>query len=133
MLEVLHALVVPVLEQRGFSGRFPDFRRITSRAVDLISFHFARHEAAFGVEVACAPLTGVTIAGQVFVPPNQLTAWHVGPLDRFRLGPERPDQWFRFRRTFPFLSDPHRRAARAVLPYLDSQAETWWRERSSGA
>jgi hypothetical protein len=133
MIEVLHTLIVPVLEQRGFSGGFPDYRRITSRAVDLISFHFARHEAAFTVEVACAPLTGATIAGQVFVPPNQLTVWHVGPDERYRLGPDEPDQWFRFRKTFPSLGDTHVRAARALLPYLDSQAEAWWKQQSPEA
>jgi len=127
MIEALHALVVPVLRQRGFEGSFPDFRRLTPQAVDLISFHFARHELAFAAEVASGPPGGVTV-GQLVVAPDKMTVWNVPPEKRFRLGPDSPDQWFRFRRTFPFLGDPHQRASRALLPYLDSQAELWWKQ-----
>jgi len=133
MIEVLHAVIVPVLRGRGFSGRFPDFRRITPAVVDLLSFHFARHEPAFAVEAACGPRTGANLAGHVLIPADALTVWHVAPDGRYRLGPDEPDQWFRFRRSLPFLGDPYQRAAKALLPYLDSQAEVWWKQSSAAA
>jgi hypothetical protein len=129
MIEALHSVVVPALARRGLSGSFPDFRRINPHAVDLLSFHFARHEQAFTVEVASGPAAGASLGGQL-VPASQLTVWHVLPHERYRLGPDEPDQWFRYRKRFFSFSDPHLRAARAVLPYLDSQAERWWKQNA---
>jgi hypothetical protein len=130
MIEALHRYVVPVLEARNFSGRFPDFRRISPNAVHLLSIHFARHMPAYAVEVSCAPLTGLAVVGKL-VPAEELTAWHASAAARFRIGPDDPDQWFPFKEPLFSIGDSYKRAALAVVPYIESQAELWWKEASS--
>jgi hypothetical protein len=130
MIEALHRHVVPVLEARSFSGRFPDFRRISSNTVHLLSIHFARHMPAYAVEVSCAPLTGLTVVGNL-VTAEELTAWHVSASARFRIGPDDPDQWFSFKEPMFSIGDPYKKAALAVIPYIEGQAELWWKEASS--
>lgn len=130
MIEALHRYVVPGLKARHFTGRFPDFRRISSTSVDLLSIHFARHAPAFAVEVSCAPLSGLTVVGKL-VPAEELTAWHATASARFRIGPDGPDQWFSFKEPMFSISDPYKKVALAVIPYIENQAEVWWREASS--
>ncbi len=130
MIEAFHLHVVPMLEGRNFTGRFPDFRRIAAESVHLLSFHFARHKPAYAVEISCAPLSGLTVAGNV-VPAEELTAWHVAGPARFRIGPDFPDQWFSFKLPLFSMGDPYKKAALAVIPFIEKQAELWWKEASA--
>lgn len=130
MIEAFHLHVAPVLAARNFTGRFPDFRRLSTNSVHLLSIHFARHKAAYAAEISCAPLTGLNVAGKL-VPAEELTAWHVMGASRFRIGPDSPDQWFSFKVPLFSMGNPYKRAALAVIPYIETQAELWWKEASS--
>lgn len=130
MIEAFHLHLTPVLKERGFTGRFPDYRRISTEAVHLLSVHFARHKPAYAMEIACAPLTGLNVAGHM-VAAEELTAWHVLGPARFRIGPDAPDQWFTYKAPLFSVGNWYRRASLAAVPYIDSQAELWWKEAST--
>jgi hypothetical protein len=130
VIEAFHRHIVPLLEARGFSGRFPDFRRIAPDSVHLLSIHFARDRPAYAAEISCAPRTGLPVAGNL-VPAEELTAWHVAVSARFRIGPDSPDQWFSFEEPFFSIGDPYKRAVLGIIPYLEKQAELWWKEAAS--
>lgn len=132
MIETLKEYVVPVLRERGFKGSFPHFRRPTERAIHLLTFQFDKWGGGFVVEVATCPPGGVTMHWGEHVPPNKVRAWDV--TRRLRLGA--PDEksdghWFRYEKRGLFSrGDRFERAALDVLPYLESQAEDWWRRET---
>lgn len=51
MIAALQELVIPVLRQGGFVGRFPHFRRVRSECMDLLTFQFDKWGGGFVVEV----------------------------------------------------------------------------------
>ena len=131
MIETLKEYVVPVLRERGFKGSFPHFRRPTERAIHLLTFQFDKWGGGFVVEVATCPPGGVTRHWGEHVPPNKVRAWDV--TRRLRLGAldEKSDHWFRYEKRGLFSrGDRFERAALDVLPYLESQAEDWWRRET---
>jgi hypothetical protein len=132
MIETLKEYVVPVLRERGFKGSFPHFRRPTERAIHLLTFQFDKWGGGFIVEIATCPPKGVTMHWGEHVPPTKVRAWDV--TRRLRLGApdEKSDgQWFRYDKRSLFASgDRFERAALQVLPYLDGQAEDWWRRET---
>lgn len=129
MVAALKEHVVSVLKRRGFKGSFPHFRRPTDTAIHLLTFQFDKWGGGFVVEIASCSVDGVTMHWGERVPPAKVTAQHVNL--RLRLGAtnEQSDHWFRYDRQ-PVLSfsDPYERAAREVLPHLDGQAESFWRQ-----
>jgi hypothetical protein len=129
MIATLKEHLVPVLKDRGFKGSFPHFRRPTDTAIHLLTFQFDKWGGGFVIEVASCPVEGVTMHWGEHIPPSKVTAQHV--IHRLRLGASdaKSDHWFRYdRRGLLSFSDPYERAAREVLPLLDSQAETFWRQ-----
>ena len=129
MIETLKEHLVPVLKARGFKGSFPHFRRPTGTAIHLLTFQFDKWGGGFIVEIASCPVEGVTMHWGEHIPPTKVTAQHI--THRLRLGASdaKSDHWFRYdRRGLLSFSDPYERAAREVLPLLDSQAETFWRQ-----
>ena len=125
MVAALREHVVPVLRARGFTGSFPHFRRRTDTAIHLIVFQFHRRGGAFCVEVASCPPDGLETLPGRHIPPSKVQAWDVHPSLRPRLGSTATkDHWFKFRGFLALNSCS--RAARAVLPLLDAQAEEWW-------
>ena len=129
MIATLKEQVVPVLKVRGFRGLFPHFRRITDTGIHLLTFQFDKWGGGFVVEVASCSPEGVTMHWGDQIPPAKVTAQPV--TRRLRLGSsgEQTDHWFRYdRQGLLSFGDPFEKAARELLPYLDSQAESYWRE-----
>jgi hypothetical protein len=127
MITTLKQHVVPVLKARGFKGSFPHFRRITDTGIHLLTFQFDKWGGGFVVEVASCPSEGVTMNWGEQIPPAKVTAQHVSRRLRLGASGEQTDHWFRYDRGgLLSFSDPYERAAREVLPYLDSQAESYW-------
>jgi len=131
MIETLKEYVVPVLRERGFKGSFPHFRRPTATAIHLLTFQFDKWGGGFTIEIAVCPPDGVTMHWGEHIPASKVRAWDVYPPHRPRLGPEKTDKWFRFdKRGFFSTGDPYERAALEVLPYLEKQAENWWKQQT---
>ena len=122
MIAVLKNIVVPELRQRGFTGAFPHFRRLHTEKIDLMSFQFDKWGGGFIVEISkCGP-EGVTVAYGKKIPPSKITAQHLNPRDRLRLGCEGPstENWYRYDRGNTLDS-----VAQEVVQQLDN-AEKWW-------
>jgi hypothetical protein len=129
MIATLKMHVVPVLKARGFKGSFPHFRRPTDTAMHLLTFQFDKRGGGFVVEIASCPTEGVTMHWGKHIPPARITAHDIA--HRLRLGSpdSKSDHWFKYdRRGLLSSGDPYERAAQEVLPLLDSQAETFWRQ-----
>ena len=122
MIVVLKDIVVPKLRERGFSGAFPHFRRIKRGQIDLMTFQFDKWGGGFVVEISKCGSEGITMAWGEKIPPKKVTAHHLSPNERLRLGCEGPstDDWFRYDRgKSPDV------VAQEVVNKLDN-AEKWW-------
>ena len=122
MIVVLKGKVVPILREKGFGGSFPHFRRIRSGQIDLMSFQFDKWGGGFVVEISkCGP-EGVTMSWGEKIPPKKVTAQHLNPNERLRLGCEGPstDNWFRYDR-----GNAPDTVAQEVVNKLND-AEKWW-------
>ena len=126
MIAALQKCVVPALRAAGFQGTFPDFRRLTEDAIHLLTFQFNKWGGSFVVEVASCPVEGITTHWGEHLPATAVKAINIHPSLRLRLGSngEQQDYWFRFDGRFTW--NRYERAAKAVLPYLKTQAEDWW-------
>ena len=99
------------------------------RTIHLLTFQFNKWGGGFTAEIAACPPDGFTTYFGKHIPPSKVRAWDITPISRPRLGPEKSDKWFRFdKRDFFSTGDPYKRAALEVLPYLEKQAESWWRQ-----
>jgi hypothetical protein len=128
MIEKLKEHVVPVLKARGFKGSFPHFRRITDTGIHLLTFQFDKWGGGFAVEIAACPPQGVTMHWGKQIPPTKVTSQHVSRRQRLGTSDDKTDHWFRYdKRGLLSFNDPYERTAREVLPYIDGQAETYWR------
>ena len=122
MIVVLKGKVVPILREKGFGGSFPHFRRIRGGQIDLMSFQFDKWGGGFVVEISkCGP-EGVTMSWGEKIPPKKVTAQHLNPNERLRLGCEGPstDNWFRYDR-----GNAPDTVAQEVVNKLND-AEKWW-------
>jgi hypothetical protein len=129
MISALKEHVLPALKARGFKGSFPHFRRATATGIHLLTFQFDKWGGGFVVEIASCPTDGVTMHWGEQIPPAKVTAHHVSRRLRLGASSDQSDHWFRYdKRGFLSFGDPYERAAREVLRYLDSQAESYWRE-----
>lgn len=134
MIAALQAHVVPELRRRGFKGSFPHFRRSAEQRIDLLTFQFDKWGGGFVVEIAVCPPDGVRTSWGEHISPTKVTAHTVNR--RLRLGAkgEGRDHWFRYDGVLKRLrADRYERVARAVLPYLETQAEAWWQHTLPGA
>ena len=125
MTAELKRSVIPELLRLGFSGVFPHFRRITSIQTDLLSFQYHRFNDAFVIEVGfCAPGPYNSPWGGEIQPDNLSTNF-LDLTHRSRLRPQEPktDPWIAFSSDDPAS---YRRAARVVIPLLDTQAADFW-------
>jgi len=126
MIQALKAVVVPELRAKSFEGTFPHFRRRSGEFLHLLSIQFNKHGRSFVVEVGRCPSDGLDIPLGKRLPASEVTVWRLHPNERIRLGADHTetDHWFRFDQLLEW--DRHNKAARGVLPYLDSMAESWW-------
>lgn len=124
MISALKALVVPELKKRGFTGKFPDFRRIVASRTDFLSFQFDRNGGGFLIEISqTAPGEIVTYRGER-IPAEKLTPFDLDTKVRRRVQPKpggSTRDWFRFD------DFEYQRAAESVLPYVDV-ADRWFTE-----
>jgi hypothetical protein len=132
MTQTLKEHVVPVLRKRGFEGRFPHYRRRTERAIHLLVFQFDEWEGRFIVEIAICPPEGARTSWGTPIPPTKVRIRDT--VRSLSLGA--PDEqsdgvWFKYdqrrRRQSP---EPYEKAALAVLPFLEGQAEAWWKRET---
>jgi hypothetical protein len=120
MVGALKSVVIPVLRERGFKGSLPHFRRRAPDRLDLMTFQFDKWGGGFTIEIAQAPLEGITTSWGEAVRPEKLTAGDIHPNYRPRLNPPSSvgkDGWFRFDSAISpedFLA-----VASAVLPSLE--------------
>lgn len=134
MEQAIKDIVVPILKNSGFKGSFPHFRRACPQRIDLLSFQFYSSGGSFVVEIATAPLEGVTTNWGKHIPPNKLNVTWVSK--RLRLGANeaqgKADHWFVYgRRSYepeqPLPQPKHFQAvAQEVAGHIKSQAEPWW-------
>ena len=132
MIETLKKYVLPVLRDRGFKGSFPHFRRPAGRAMHLLTFQFDKWGGSFIVEIATCALDGVTTHWGEHVPSSRVRAWDVTRRLRLGAADEGSDgQWFRYDKHSLFASgNRFERAALQVLPYIEGQAEDWWKSET---
>jgi len=129
MIAALKRTVVPALRARGFKGSFPHFRRPGSGRIDLLTFQFDKWGGGFVVEIAKCSREGHNTHLGTLVPPTKVTAQDVNRRLRLGAAQEGDDHWFRFDGLDPISNSARYDAVAAeVLPHLDSQGETWWRD-----
>jgi hypothetical protein len=131
----LHEIVISDLRRRGFTGRYPHFRRRREDRIDLLSFQFYSSGGKFVVEIAVSGPQGFRHAWGKVRGPSEVTAQDISsPLERPRLGSGgRGDHWFTFGGQVyepgHDLARPPRHyedVARQVLSLIDSEAEPFW-------
>jgi len=81
----LKSKVVPVLREMGFKGSMPHFRRVTSSAIELLTFQFDRNGGGFVIEISRCGLEGITMHWGEKIPPNKVTAHDMHPDKRYRI------------------------------------------------
>lgn len=129
MRAALQAELVPLLRQRGFSGSFPHFRRITDTAIALLTVQFNKYGGSFAIEVGRAPASDYAPWPGKLIPPTNLSAHDLPLAQRARLvaEPGKGDEWFSYRHPLSPGEDSGRftepaRSAAALLDELDA----WW-------
>jgi len=115
--------VGPVLRGRGFTGSFPHFRRQAQTTIDILTVKLDGTRGRFAVLLATCGIDGFTVSPVRHVSPDRVTAFNVEPHVRLGQTAGNPDHWFHFDVA---VQDSCDRAARDVLPLLDSQAEDYW-------
>lgn len=131
MIAALQELVIPVLRNGGFVGRFPHFRRVRSASVDLLTFQFDKWGGGFVVEVGSLHPAQADLL-DLATPLEKLRAVNLPFENRIRLNPSSTDDpskdWFRYDQLI-YLGNVYRAQAKRVLALLKAQAEPWWTER----
>jgi hypothetical protein len=121
----LKTSVVPLLRSIGFKGSYPHFRRASERGLDLLTFQFDRNGGGFVVELARAPVNGVTTHWGKVIAPSKVTAWDLHPDKRHRLGAvPGQDFWFRF-------DGGNAKVCASELIALLPSAEKWWSQHEA--
>lgn len=54
MRSALHQHTIPQLQKKGFTGRYPHFRRVREDCIELLSFQTSSYGGCFTVEVSAA-------------------------------------------------------------------------------
>jgi hypothetical protein len=109
----LKTKVVPILRQKGFTGTYPHFRRITEKKIDVLAFQFSQWGPQFYVEIAVASSKGVTLLDGKHFPPDIIKHNHCG--QRARIG-DNP---------FDFENEQFDLVVDKVITSL-TEGEEWW-------
>lgn len=133
MLASLQAGMVPRLRDSGFTGSLPHFRRVLPDRTDLLSVQFDKWGGGFVVEISRAPQGDFQTPWGETVEPRRLTAHHLPPDERLRLGAKvGGDHWFRYDRGWFRRRPSFDELTEQVCELLVTQAEPWWDAGSSG-
>jgi len=122
MNDALKELVAPKLRAVGFKGSLPQFRRVASGGLDVLTFQFDRYGGGFVIEVARCSQEGFVTTWGKEIPASKVTAWDLPSSWRHRIQPQvggSTDSWFRFE------NGTVREAASAVLHQLPN-VEAWF-------
>ena len=137
MRQSLRKILVPELRARGFKGSLPHFRRIRESRVDLLGIQFNKYGGSFVVEIASSAPEGLELYAEKIIPAEEARHWHMGWDERLRLG-SKPgrisrDHWFKFRKGIFIYWFSYDSVARSILPFLDLQAEPYWKSHGKKA
>jgi len=146
MRAALQQELVPHLRRRGFSGSFPNFRRMTDTDIALLTVQFNKYGGSFTIELGRAAASDYARSPGELIRPFKLSANELPLGQRARLYPTPGDplEWFsypntggpntggsRFLRSGPpsrCLGRPERPPAHAgfgPILHLDSSAAPW--------
>jgi hypothetical protein len=142
MREALQRVVVPELRKRGFMGKLPHLRRLTTEGTHTFTVQASKWGGEFIVELGRAPAGPYRTSTGEVLPAELLTSYHLQGGDRARLRRRtgRREAWFRYapttwdrlvaraRRWFGDQRapvNPFQRAALEVATKLD-ECERWW-------
>jgi hypothetical protein len=118
MRAALKTIVTPALRKNGFTGTWPDFRRLGKDRYDLLTFQFDKYGDGFVIDLGQCP-SGWVPGGRIIPPPDKLTVWDLEHYQRARVQPG------------PFLSLQERAKVeasllRAVTPDPSLNATARW-------
>jgi hypothetical protein len=125
MSAVLCETVVPFFRELGFSGSFPNFRRICEPKIHLLTFQFNRHGGSFVVEIAVCGIDGFTTVWGEKIPAKKISAHDLHPNKRLRLGSRTAgttDCWFSYD---TFRPEIYQEVALKLLSLIRSEAENF--------
>lgn len=94
----LKGLLDHVLQERGFSGKFPYYRRKRSQSLDLLHVQFDRHgEDRFVIEIGSLPRGDFQTSWGEAIPEEKLDVGYLDYRSRLRLGARAQghDHWFK--------------------------------------
>jgi hypothetical protein len=129
MRAALQQELVPDLRRRGFSGSFPNFRRITETNIALLSVQFDKHGGSFTLELGRAQAADYAPFPGKLIPPTHLSARELDLAQRARVHPD-PDNtlnWFSYKNLVAGadFAENLRRLAWSATALL-GEAEAWW-------
>jgi hypothetical protein len=129
MRAALQQELVPELRRRGFSGSFPNFRRIAETDIALLSIQFNKYGGSFTLELGRAPASDYAPFPGKLIPPTHLSARELDLAQRARVypAPGNSIDWFSYRGLSVGSDDTAglRALARSAAALLD-EAEAWW-------
>ncbi len=135
MRPILKKILRQFLSRQNFQGKFPNYRRIESDMLHLLSVEFDKYGGAFFLELAICPAKNLQTSWGKSISVDELTAAHMPPEDRVRLQATAdhhslPEDWFRF----DSLSDESElwQLAEQIID-LFPQVNDWFRNKKAGA
>ncbi|WP_208508933.1 DUF4304 domain-containing protein [Variovorax paradoxus] len=128
MSAALKAVLVPVLQEAGFDGRFPRYRRDRAEVLHFIGLQYDKTGTSFFLEAAWHPPGDKTTSWGELVPQHELLLEHAPLEHRVRLqrhggASSLPADWF----SYEGLGDDAAayRALAASVAGLLPQVEAW--------
>ena len=96
MLSALTESIFPVLEEQGFTGKYPNFRRKLDNCIELISFQTNKYGGSFTIEVSAVFPNAKNTNYQLYEDVTEETFGIEATNMRYRL-PGMFDGWFYYR------------------------------------
>ncbi|MFC1617661.1 DUF4304 domain-containing protein [Patescibacteria group bacterium] len=132
MDSAIKKILVPILREKNFKGTFPHFFREINGHIDLLTFQFNRYGGSFVVEISYADNKRKNVYIHKDLPPGKLRSNQT--TDRLRLGSKpqqgKSDHWFQYdKKNFFSRGNIFENVAKEVIPFLEDQAEEWWRSK----
>lgn len=133
MRTLLKRVLVPVLHEAGFRGRYPDFRRKVRGELHLLCVMHDTHGGGFFIEVANRAAGDMAMPWGETVAEEAICVAHTDMGQRARLqgsdsNNSLREDWFRYER----LDDAQMEALANHVVQLLPQVEDWLRDRTIG-